>query len=62
MHHISDIATDPTLTWIPEYTNVVGNFTKKGKPARVTVEGKREGVPIRVEHAGKGIITAHPIY
>ncbi|PPI39546.1 hypothetical protein C5D60_01030 [Rathayibacter toxicus] len=64
MHHISDIATDPTLTWIPRYPGVVGNFTKKGLPVRFIIEGEREGVKIRViiEPPGKGIITGFPIF
>jgi RHS repeat-associated protein len=61
MHHISDIATDPALKWIPQTGNG-GWFTKAGKPARFSVEGVRDGVNIKVviEPAGEGIITAFP--
>ena len=33
MHHVSDIATDPALKWVPQ-TGSGGWFTKAGKPAR----------------------------
>ena len=61
MHHVSDIATDPNLKWIPQ-TGSGGLFTKAGNPARFSVEGVRDGVNIKViiEPAGEGIITAFP--
>jgi RHS repeat-associated protein len=52
MHHISDIATDPRIPWIPG---------KAGSP-RVLAEGVREGVNIRVVIGSKeGIVTGFPI-
>ena len=61
MHHISDIATDPALKWVPQ-TGSGGWFTKAGNPARFSVEGVRDGTNIKVilEPAGEGIITAFP--
>ncbi|MBQ9724991.1 MAG: EndoU domain-containing protein, partial [Neisseriaceae bacterium] len=63
IHNVSDIATDPKLTWVQQ-TGSKGNlYTNKGMPSRFVVEGVRDGVKIRVivEPAGKGIITAFPI-
>jgi hypothetical protein len=59
MHHISDIATDPALKWVPQ-TGSGGWFTKAGNPARFSVEGVRDRTNIKVilEPAGEGIITA----
>lgn len=69
MSTISDIATDPALSWKPQTGNG-GLYTKSGKPARfiVTDAGGNlpviDGVPIRVviEPAGEGIITGFPQY
>ncbi|MGL6349330.1 MAG: EndoU domain-containing protein [Aeromonas sp.] len=63
MTSVSDIATDPSLTW-KQLTGVKGtSFTKAGKPARFSVEGVRHGATIRVivEPAGDGIITGFKI-
>ncbi|MBI3893435.1 MAG: EndoU domain-containing protein [Candidatus Wallbacteria bacterium] len=61
MHHVSDIATDPTLKWTHQTGNG-GLLTRAGRPARFWVEGVRDGVNINVvvEPLGEGIITAHP--
>lgn len=63
MHNVSDIATDPALTWVQQTGNAGSLFTKAGAPARFFVTGAREGVGIKVilEPAGEGIITAFPI-
>ncbi|MGV1761854.1 EndoU domain-containing protein [Rhizobium sp. A22-96] len=69
MSTISDIATDPALSWKPQ-TGSGGLFTKSGKPARFVVTDANgnlpivDGVPVRVviEPAGEGIITAFPQY
>lgn len=61
MHYVSDIATDPTLTWTrPGQTGSL--FTRAGDPARFVVFGEREGIRIKVvlEPMGEGIITAYP--
>jgi hypothetical protein len=63
MHEVSDIATDPSLTWVQQ-SGVPGTlYTRAGKPARFEVIGVREGETIKViiEPAGEGIITAYPI-
>jgi hypothetical protein len=62
MHNVSDIATDPTLTWVQQTGKAGSLFTKAGEPARFAVVGTRDGVRIKVviEPAGEGIITAHP--
>ncbi|WP_390615422.1 EndoU domain-containing protein [Botrimarina colliarenosi] len=64
MHEVSDIATDPSLTWIQQTGKPGAMFTKSGKPTRWYVIGERGGVKIKVviEPAGEGIITAHPQY
>ena len=50
MNHISDIATDPKIPWMP------------GKGGRVLAEGVRENLKIRVVISNKkGIVTGHPI-
>jgi hypothetical protein len=63
MQHVSDIATDPSLTWIQQTGRAGSLFTRAGDPARVFVIGERAGVQIKVvvAPAGEGIITAHPI-
>jgi hypothetical protein len=55
MHEVSDIATDPNLTWTP-------GRMENGKQ-RYEVIGVRDGVKIKVidEPTGEGIITACPI-
>ena len=63
MKEVSDIATDPSLTW-KQITGKPGStVTKSGKPVRFEVIGEREGVKIKVilEPGGEGIITAHPV-
>lgn len=54
MHEVSDIATDPKLTWTP-------GRVVNGKQ-RYEVTGVRDGVKIKVivEPTGEGIITAFP--
>ncbi len=63
MHSISDIATDPALTWVQQTGRAGAAFTRGGAPVRYTVEGVRDGVKIRVvlEPGGEGIITGFPI-
>lgn len=62
MHEISGVAADPSLTWIQQTGETGSLFTKVGKPARFLVEGKRDGIDIRViiEPTGEGIITGFP--
>lgn len=62
MHHISDIATDPNLTWEQQTGPQGSDFTRAGDPVRYTVDGIRDGVSIRVivEPRGEGIITGFP--
>jgi filamentous hemagglutinin len=62
MHNVSDIATDPKLTWLQQSGKIGSWFTNKGAPTRFTVFGERNGIEIKVvlEPAGEGIITAHP--
>ena len=62
MHNVSDIATDPNLTWVQQTGKLGAEFTKNGAPVRFFVDGVRGGVPIRViiEPGGEGIITAFP--
>jgi filamentous hemagglutinin len=61
MHEVSDIATDPSIPWVPQTGNG-GLFTRAGLPARFTADGVRGGINVRVivEPAGEGIITAFP--
>lgn len=63
MHHVSDIATDPSLRWIQQTGKPGASFTKAGDPVRYYVDGVRGGVDIRVilEPGGEGIITAFPL-
>ncbi|WP_147572881.1 DUF6531 domain-containing protein [Cellulomonas massiliensis] len=63
MHAVSDVATDPSITWIQQSGVAGAEFTKKGKPVRFIAEGVRNGVNMRVaiEPGGEGIITAFPI-
>ncbi|WP_417812671.1 EndoU domain-containing protein, partial [Thalassospira alkalitolerans] len=69
MNIISDIATDPKLSWKAQ-TGSGGLYTKSGKPARFIVTDSKgnlpvvDGVPVKVviEPAGEGIITGHPKY
>ena len=63
MHEISDIATDPNLTWKQITGKPGAQFTKSGKPVRYEVIGVRDGQKIKViiEPSGEGIITGHPI-
>jgi hypothetical protein len=63
MHSISDIATDPSLTWVQQTGRAGAAFTRGGAPVRYTVEGVRDGTKIRVvlEPGGEGIITGFPI-
>jgi hypothetical protein len=69
MNTISDIATDPNLSWKAQ-TGSGGLYTKSGKPARFVVTDSSgnlpvvDGVPVKVviEPAGEGIITGFPQY
>jgi len=63
MHSVSDIATDPSLTWVQQTGRTGAAFTRGGAPVRYTVEGVSDGVKIRVvlEPGGEGIITGYPI-
>ncbi|MDX3004417.1 EndoU domain-containing protein [Kribbella solani] len=60
---VSDIATDPSLTWVQQTGRAGADFTRAGAPVRYTVEGVRGGVKIRVvlEPGGEGIITGFPL-
>lgn len=62
MHEVSDIVTDPALTWTRQGQGT-GFFYRSGNPARYFVVGERGGIQIKVvvEPMGEGIITAHPI-
>lgn len=48
MHNVSDVATDPSLTWVQQTGKLGAEFTKNGAPVRFFVDGVREGVNIRV--------------
>jgi len=63
MNAVSDVATDPSLTWIRESGPQGSLYTRAGRPARFVVYGQRYGVWLRVvlEPAGEGIITAVPV-
>lgn len=63
MGHVSDIATDPSLTWVQQTGPLGASLTNSGQPVRYYVVGIREGVRIRVvvEPGGEGIITAFPV-
>ncbi len=63
MHNVSDIATDPSLTWVQQTGKLGADFTKNGAPVRFYVDGVRDGVPMRVivEPGGEGIITGFPL-
>jgi Bacterial EndoU nuclease len=63
MQSVSDIATDPSLTWVQQTGRAGAAYTRGGAPVRYTVEGVRDGVKIRVvlEPGGEGIITGFPI-
>lgn len=61
MRNVSDVATNPSSTWVRQPGQ--GWYTKAGDPARWTVTGVADGVPLKVivAPAGEGIITAHPV-
>lgn len=63
MHNVSDIATDPSLTWVQQTGKLGADFTKNGAPVRFYVDGVRDGVPMRVivEPGGEGIISGFPL-
>jgi len=63
MQDISDIATDPALSWRQQTGSPGAALTKAGDPVRFQVEGVRDGVTIRVivEPGGEGIITGFPV-
>ena len=62
MNNVSDLATDPTATWIQLTGKAGSDSTTSGKPVRWAVDGVRDGLSIRVivEPRGEGIITAYP--
>ncbi|HSP03717.1 MAG TPA: EndoU domain-containing protein, partial [Acidimicrobiales bacterium] len=62
MHHVSDIATDPSYTWVQQTGKPGAEFTRNGDPVRYFVDGVRDDVPVRVilEPGGEGIVTAFP--
>lgn len=62
MHYVSDIATDPSLSWVQREGRLGALFTKDGKPVRFEIYGIREDIRIKVvvEPAGEGIITSFP--
>ncbi|WP_442880294.1 EndoU domain-containing protein [Arthrobacter sp. S2(2024)] len=63
MHEVSDIATDPSLTWVQQTGSLGADFTRAGDPVKYRVEGVRDGLKIRViiQPGGEGIITGFPI-
>ncbi len=63
LNHVSDIATDPSLTWVQQTGKAGDEFTRNGVPVKYMVDGVRDGVTIRViiQPGGEGIITAFPI-
>ena len=63
LHEVSDIVTDPAVTWVNTSGKQGAFFTNAGRPARWKGVAVRDGVPIKViyEPAGEGIITAHPV-
>ncbi|MCR6688583.1 EndoU domain-containing protein [Cellulomonas sp.] len=63
MQSISDIATDPSLTWVQQTGPAGAAFTRGGAPVIYRVDGVRDGVKIRVvlQPGGEGIITGFPI-
>lgn len=63
MNEISDIATDPSLTWVQQTGRAGADYTRLGDPVRYRVDGIRDGVKIRVvvEPSGEGIITGYPL-
>lgn len=62
MHYVSDIATDPSISWSQTGGKPGAAFTKIGKPVRFSAIAPREGVNVKViiEPAGEGIITGYP--
>ncbi|WP_176440059.1 RHS repeat-associated core domain-containing protein [Haloechinothrix alba] len=64
MHNISDVATDPASSWQQQTGAVGARFTRKGKPVRFEVGGRRDGVNIEVivEPDGEGIVTGYPVW
>jgi len=63
LHEVSDIVTDPSVTWVNQTGRQGAFFTRAGDPARWSAEAVRDGVRIRViyEPAGEGVITAYPV-
>ena len=63
MHRVSDIATDPKLSWIQKTGPLVAAYTNRGRLVRFVVFGERNGVRVKVvlEPGGEGIITGHPV-
>jgi len=63
MNHVSDVATDPTISWVQQTGRHGAEFTMRGAPVRFAAVGAREGVTIRViiEKSVTGIVTAFPI-
>ncbi len=63
MRNVSDIATDPALSWVQQTGPAGQALTRAGTPVIYTVDGVRGGVTIRVviQPGGEGIITAFPV-
>ncbi len=63
MHQVSDIASDPSISWNQITGKAGAEFTKKGKPVRYEAKGVRDVVKVKliIEPGGEGIITAYPI-
>ncbi|MCW3111006.1 MAG: Rhs family protein [Segetibacter sp.] len=62
MEYVSDIATDPKISWKQIRGKIGEQITKRGLPIRYQAIDSREGVNIKViiEPFGEGIITAYP--
>jgi hypothetical protein len=60
---VADVATNPSSSWKWQKGAKGSLFTKKNEPSRVAIEGKHDGVNIRViyEPATDKIITGFPI-
>ena len=61
MHNISDIATDPNISWNFSRGKMGSAITNRGHPTRCFAIGEREGIKIKVviEPYHEGIISAY---